>query len=282
MLFTGDVNPANEVTASLFSERHLCLPPSAADVYFPVLQGLLREYAIDVYVPLIDAEVAQATALRTTLPTIIACNSQEFCEAAIAKSRYSQWLDIAGIAVPAPLTYDELRNIEHVVAKRDGGFGGRATQIVESADAAHHLLQNGWTLYPYIDGEEYTVDCFPLDGDVATSVRQRLEVKSGVCTKARIVRDDVLAELALHLCQRFSLTEPFCFQTRKAEGLHYLIDINPRLGAGTAMSALNGMDFFAAHLARLSERSPLEFLQPRFAECVVTRQYGEYLMSASP
>lgn len=169
-----------------------------------------------------------------------------------------------------------------MVAKRDGGFGGRSTRFLENVGKAEQLMQEGWSLYPHIDGTEFTVDCFPLGSQVITSIRQRLEVKSGVCTKARIARDETLAELALHLCRRFTLTEPFCFQTRKAAGLHHLIDINPRLGAGTAMSALNGMDFFAAHLAQLLGREPQEFLRPHFSECVVTRQYGEYLMSATP
>lgn len=281
-LFTGDINPVEEVTASLFAERHLQLLPSAAGNYFPTLQRLLGEHAIDVYIPLIDAEVMQAAELRDELPAYVACNSPEFCRTAIVKSRYGEWLDVGSVAALGPLAHGELREGMRVVAKRDGGFGGRATRIVENIDEAERLLQGGWTLYPYIAGEEYTVDCFPLDGEVATSVRQRLEIKSGVCTKARIIRDDVLAELAWYLCQRFALTEPFCFQTRRAGGQHYLIDINPRLGAGTAMSALNGMDFFAAHLARLSRRDPRDFLRQRFGQCVVTRQYAEYLMSATP
>lgn len=281
-LLTGDIHPKEQVTASLFAERHLRLPPSTEADYFPVLLSLLREWSVDVYIPLIDAEVVQAATQRATLPVIVACNNSEFCAAASAKSLYGQWLDVPSATAPMPLASNEVHDGVRIIAKRDGGFGGRATRIVEAADEAIRLLRDGWTVYPYIDGEEFTVDCFPLDGQVMTSIRQRLEVKSGVCTKARIGKDDALAELATHLCKRFALTEPFCFQTRRAGGLHHLIDINPRLGAGTAMSALNGMDFFAAHLARLSGRDPREFLHPRFEQCVVARQYGDYLMSATP
>ncbi|WP_202758966.1 ATP-grasp domain-containing protein [Delftia acidovorans] len=280
-LFTGDVNSAEEVTASLYAERHFVLPPSAADDYLHTVEGLLRQWAIDAYIPLIDSEVTQASILRDMLLARIACNGRDFSEAATAKSRYGEWLEVEGATALRPLARADVRDGVRLVAKRDGGFGGRATQIVESAQVAGALLQDGWSLYPYIEGDEFTVDCFPLNGRAVTSVRQRLEIKSGVCTKARIFHDETLASLALYLCQRFALTEPFCFQTRKADGLHYLIDINPRLGAGTAMSALNGTDFFAAHLACLSGRSPMEFLRPRFAECVVTRQYSEYLMNAS-
>lgn len=94
------------------------------------------------------------------------------------------------------------------------------------------------------------------------------------------MRDPLLDRLATFLVERFSLSEPFCFQTRLSAGVHYLIDVNPRLGAGSAMSAMAGTDFFAAHLAALVGEDPQRHLQPRFRECIVTRQYTEYLMDA--
>lgn len=281
-LWTGDIHPAGHVTASLYAQQHVQLPPSADADYFPFLERLLREQRIDVYLPLIDSEVAGATEHRDSLAARIASNSMAFCQAAIAKSRYGDWLPhVDGAHALLPLAPEELED-GPLVAKRDGGFGGRATRMVDTAAQAHALLAEGWFLYRFVEGEEYTVDCFPLDGDVLVSVRQRLETRAGVCVKARIVREQPLHELARAMGRHFALTEPFCFQTRRNGGSHYVIDINPRLGAGTAMSALNGMDFFAAHLARICGQDPARFLVPRFAECVVTRQYGDYLMSASP
>lgn len=282
-LLTGDIHPAEQVTASLFAERHLILPPTSEEIYFSKLHELLCDWSVDIYIPLIDTEVAQAAIAieRHVLPVTAACNSAGFCQAATAKSSYDQWFNAAGVSTLKPLSHGEIRNHARVVAKRDGGFGGRATRIVEAADEIDGLLQENWSMYPYIEGDEFTVDCFPLGDQVMTSIRQRLEVKSGVCTKARIGKEDVLTEWALHVCRSFALNHPFCFQTRKADGIHYLIDINPRLGAGTTMSALNGMDFFAAHLAYLSGQEPRQFLRPRFDQCVVTRQYCDYLMSAT-
>jgi predicted ATP-grasp superfamily ATP-dependent carboligase len=279
-LFTADTNPAELVSASLFSRQHLVLPGSDSADYFERLESALQAHAIDAYVPLIDSEVAAAAARRGQLSARVACNGVDFCSAALAKSRYDDWLDVDGVLTPRLLEAHALPASGRVVAKRDGGFGGRATRVLDDAGQAAPFLLEGWSFYEHIDGSEFTVDCFPWDGHVLTSVRQRLEVKSGVCSKARIVRDPVLDKLATFFVARFSLSEPFCFQTRLAGGVHYLIDINPRLGAGTAMSALNGTDFFAAHLAVLSGEDPQRFLRPRFRECVVTRQYTEYLMDA--
>ncbi|MCO7546963.1 ATP-grasp domain-containing protein [Stutzerimonas nitrititolerans] len=279
-LFTADTSPAELVSASLFSRRHLVLPPSNAADYFGLLESVLLAHALDVYIPLIDLEVSAAAARREQLSARVACNGLDFCNAALAKSCYGDWLDVDGVRVPQLVRDEALQASGRIVAKRDGGFGGRATRVLDGPHQVAHYREEGWELYEYIDGDEFTVDCFPLTGSVLTSVRQRLEVKSGVCSKARILRDPLLDRLAAFLVERFALSEPFCFQTRRAQGVHYLIDINPRLGAGSAMSALNGTDFFAAHLAALVGEDPGEHLRPRFRECVVTRQYTEYLMDA--
>ncbi len=279
-LFTADTNPAELVSASLFSRRHLVLPSSDEAEYFPLLGAALMANGVDVYIPLIDAEVRAAAARREQLSARVACNGLDFCNAALAKSRYGEWLEVDGVRTPRRLQAQNLQAEGRVVAKRDGGFGGRATRLLEAGDMPSRQDWTGWDFYEYIDGEEFTVDCYPLPGATVTSVRQRLEVKSGVCSKARIVRDSMLERLADFLVERFALSEPFCFQTRRAQGVHYLIDINPRLGAGSAMSALNGTDFFAAHLAALVGHDPLDYLRPRFRECIVTRQYTEYLMDA--
>ncbi|MCD1607978.1 ATP-grasp domain-containing protein [Stutzerimonas kunmingensis] len=277
-LFTADTSPAELVSASLFSRRHLVLPPSESADYFDLLESALLTHVVDVYIPLIDHEVSGAAARRGQLSARVACNGLDFCSAALAKSRYGDWLDVDDVRTPRLLRGEALQMSGRIVAKRDGSFGGRATRLLEDVSQVSHYVREGWDIYEHIDGEEFTVDCFPLEGRVLTSVRQRLEVKSGVCSKARILHDSLLDRLAAFLVERFSLSEPFCFQTRQAQGVHYLIDINPRLGAGSAMSALNGTDFFAAHLAALVGEDPGEYLRPRFSECIVTRQYTEYLM----
>lgn len=280
-LYTADTNPAELVTASLFSTQHLVMPSSTADNYSDALDYALRAHRVDVYLPLIDSEVAAAASRRGELSAKLACNSADFCAAALAKSSYGAWLDVDGARVPQRLCGESLQSTARLVAKRDGGFGGRATRLLDDVNLAAQYALEGWDLYEYIEGDEFTVDCFPLAGQVITSVRQRLEVKAGVCSKARILCDPLLDRLAAFLVERFSLTEPFCFQTRRAKGCHYLIDINPRLGAGSAISAMNGTDFFSAHLAALTNADPSVYLQRRFRECSVTRQYTEYLMDCS-
>ncbi|WP_286784720.1 MULTISPECIES: ATP-grasp domain-containing protein [Pseudomonas] len=281
VLFTGDINVAEQVTASVFADEHIVLPRFDENGFLDSVENQIRSNAIDSYIPLIDGEVVLAAEAANRLTVRVASNGLAFCRAAIAKSRYAELIGDVPMSVPKKLEVTALPGLSRFIAKKDGGFGGRATQILSFEAFESGDFDEKWHFYEYVEGPEYTVDCFPARGEVFTSVRQRLEVKSGVCTKARILDEPPLSAFAQHLVEYFSLSHPFCFQTRCHEGRHYLIDINPRLGAGTAMSAANGMDFFSAHLAQLMGDDPLRYLSPLHAECIVTRQYTEYLMSGS-
>ena len=177
---------------------------------------------------------------------------------------------------PKKISLSNLESNKHYMVKEDGGFGGRGSKVLQGLDI--NECPAGKAIYEYITGIEYTVDCFPCNHDVFTSVRQRLEVKNGVCTKALIVKDMALNNISLEISEKFKLKHPFCFQVIVNDDGCYLIDVNPRLGAGSAMSAVNGMDFFSAHLALLIGEDPIKYLKCYNDSCIVTRQYSNYLM----
>ena len=113
-------------------------------------------------------------------------------------------------------------------------------------------------------------DCAP--------VRERVETKSGVCTKARIAPNPTMQDMAERLARGYGLRTPFCFQAMSDGAARLAVtDINPRLGAGTLMSAANGGDFFGAHLASVFGMPVGDRLQRHHERCSVTRQYVELL-----
>ena len=87
-----------------------------------------------------------------------------------------------------------------------------------------------------------------------------------------------MRNLALKLVNYFDLKYPFCFQVIKKDDDYYLVDLNPRLGAGTAMGSITGKDYFSAHIALVLNLDMDKFLIENIYNCVVTRQYSNYLM----
>lgn len=278
-LITADTNPKKLTTSSLFADEHILLSPFKENEYLSVINSLIDKYKIDFYIPIIDTEICFVSQNIDDIPCNVIVNSAGFCQAAVNKSEYDSLLENSVLKMPRKIEYDEYRHSKKAVAKKDKSFGGHAV-LIKNNQKEYNDLDGAWHFYEYIDGSEFTVDCFPIkdiSSKVITSVRQRIEIKSGVCTKAKITNDDILAQFASELANKYDLTHPFCFQTRFNHE-HYLIDINPRLGAGSLMSAMNGLDFFSAHIASLIGDDPLIYLKPMYKECIVTRQYADYLM----
>jgi len=58
-----------------------------------------------------------------------------------------------------------------------------------------------------------------------------------------------------------------------------IVDVNPRVGSGTRMSAAVGSDFAAANLGDFWGEEVERWLRPLVGEHVVVRQYQDYVTS---
>jgi hypothetical protein len=90
--------------------------------------------------------------------------------------------------------------------------------------------------------------------------------------------DKKLEGIAFTLADKLNLCA-FCFQVMKYKGEWAVTDINPRLGAGTGMSFVTGMDFFSAMFAILWDEDPSRYFRPLTKEIYVTRQYSDFIMN---
>lgn len=284
-LVTADTNDAPWCSAAQLAARHVTWPLfEEGDAYLARLQALIVAEGITHYLPIIDPEIDFAARRRAEIPATVVAPPAQFTALALAKDRYAAALAEVGIDSPrtldAPAARARLAAGGLVYAKRPGGFGGRGTWAVQTATQID-TLPAGSFLQEGLPGPEFTADCFPLGGDdVFVSVRERIETKSGVCTKARIAPHAGVQAIAHRLVSGLALQAPFCFQAMADGDRLAVTDLNPRLGAGTAMSAANGSDFYAAHLTQLFGGSWRDHLQRHHEHCAVTRQYVDILSPA--
>jgi hypothetical protein len=273
-LYTADTNPGELVTSALYAEKHFQTKSIYEGEFYTELAKVIEQNKINYYIPLIDEEIVKSSN-HPLLKDKVAANSVLFCNSCIEKDRYSKSFEVEGISFPRLIERTEVVGFKNYIAKSNGGFGGRGTKKINGSEI--DTLGNEFVVYEHVSGNEYTVDCFPLNDSVITSIRMRIEVKNGVCTKAKIIRNEVLENVAELICQKYKLSHPFCFQVIEQGDKFYLIDFNPRLGAGSAMSAINGLDFFSAHIAKILGEDIKKYLNRHHESCIVTRQYANYL-----
>lgn len=284
-----DVNPGHLVTASLLADSFVQVPPSGSPEFEQELLKIIRHQDVDTYLPLIDKEIETAARLRaeSRIPTNIQVLAPGL-EAAVVcldKFRTAQWLEENSL--PTPLTVLASADIrplgKRFFLKPREGFGSKGARMAtpEAVEAMDASDRQRWVAQALCYGPEVTVDAF-FDPDrnlTRTVCRERVETKSGVCTKARLFFDKCLDEIAATISSRLPLFGTFCFQAMRYHDRWCVIDINARPGGGTAMSAASGIDFFGAAFARAWGIDPRPAIPALQRPVFVTRQYSEYVMS---
>ena len=219
------------------------------------------------------------------------CVDDRYLSLATDKLYLQQVLRNIGVSTPEVFTIQDVENKnapECLFIKPRNGFGSHgARHITRNAILAMKQDQlQDFIVQEVCSSPEVTVDVFfdkSLD-DCAVVCRERIEIKSGVCTKARLFADANLKAIARLIGLTLEKRGSFCFQVMRAKDKWVVTDLNLRPGAGTALSCAIGADFFSAlHATRCGERG-IDMIDTSLIEtgdCFVTRQYIEYVTSVS-
>jgi carbamoylphosphate synthase large subunit len=282
-IISVDTNSSNLVTTSLLSDIFLKIPSFETENFEDIITKILVEQKIDTYIPFIDNEIYKVAVLfeKKLISNNIFLQLKDPSVAFLCMDKYQSynWLKTNGY--PTPDTFliknsNEFR-VGYILKPRLG-YGSKIQTI--RTDCNFHIenfddvIMQRQCYFPEITIDVHYSKKFDFFAYVC---RERIETKSGVCTKARIFKEPVLGEIALSLAKKLDLSS-FCFQMMTLNNEYVITDINPRLGAGTAMSGAVGLEFYAAMFATLWGENPEKYFQKFSEEKYVTRQYSEFIM----
>ncbi len=282
-----DINPRHLVTAGLLGDEFIQCP-LANSVEFPaVLEAIIRQHEVDTWLPLLPEEIILACKLRQDsivgekckliLPggdTAVVCSDKWMLAVALRQRD----IPTPGTALAsAPIDKDLL------FLKPRIATGAKGARTVARSQVARFVsdVPDSWIVQEICTGPEVTIDAFhnPVSGELISTARERLEVKLGVSTKARLFRDPALHQLTERLVKTLKLDGSFCYQVMKLHGEWAVTDVNPRPGGASAMCSAVGQDFFAATFAYHWGEDCARFFRKLDRERFVTRQYAEFLMA---
>lgn len=278
-----DTNPAYLVSASLLSDIFIQIIPVNMNDFGDVISKIVNNHNIDTYVPFIDEEICKVALLyeNEVIKKDIFLQVKDSSVALTCTDKFKTFNWLKNNDFPTPDTYivenkDQLR--EGLILKPRTGFGSNIQKIKKDNNFQIHNYNNV-IMQELCNLPEITIDVhYSGKFDFFVYVcRERIETKGGVCTKARIFREPVLGEMALSLAKKLNLSN-FCFQVMTLKDEYVITDINPRLGAGTAMSGAVGLDFHAAMFANLWGENPEKYFLKFSEEKYVTRQFCEFVM----
>ena len=284
----ADTNPPHLVAAARLADHVVQVPPVADPGFAEVVAGCVAGHGVDIYAPVLDEEILVAAQLREggLLPagTVVCAPSVDVAETCLDKLRMAEWLESRGFVTPATVPVeDAVWKGEPLFAKERRGVGSRGARAIDTEAELESCRGNPeLVVQERCRPPEVTLDCYRSadDGPSGVVCRERIEVKAGVCTKARVFVDDELTGLGHLVGRELPLTGGYCLQVMRSEpgGDWSITDVNPRIGAGTPLSAAVGFDPGAAMIAAAMGLDPGPYLRGPEREHHVLRTYEEWVV----
>ena len=295
-LVITDINPRELVAAATIADAFFRVPPVNDPSYTETMYGLLKREGVDAIIPLIPWEQAY-----------FAQDRKEFAELGITSASplmrterllndkqslydFCRKNDIPAVPVYRPEEgFVPEERAGYVIKKKDG-FGSMGLRFVSGRElmVQPDLIDlNDAVLQPDLRGrgdlpgqiQEVTVEGYCDGQSVRSFVRQRLEAKSGVCTKAAFPHLPELQRRVEQFAGLCVFPPAFNIQFAKCDGEWLAMDVNLRIAAGGGLSEAAGFQLSRALVAHLlGYPVPEEWLTPDPTVKHVLRVYQEVVV----
>jgi carbamoylphosphate synthase large subunit len=274
------------VTTSLLGDKFFKVPCASDPSFELAIVNILLHENINTYIPILNDEIILGAKLSQddrfrhidiwSSDTHAACTDKKFADG---------WLRSIGVRTPKMISAEQAISDNHTwFSKPRSGLGSRAARPITSHQVVELRREelSELIIQEKCEGPEVTIDSF---WDSSTNsgyayCRERIEVKAGVCTKARLFYEPELAECATKIGVALKQRGAICFQAMRSHDSWVVTDLNLRPGAGTAMTCAAGYDVLSAAFACRSGEDYSRFVRPMGVEeqVYITRQYSEFVM----
>jgi len=147
------------------------------------------------------------------------------------------------------------RNHKKVIIKPKIGRGSKNIMIIKDPNIIREFRKNNnYLIQEFIDGKEYTVDCFfKRDGSMHQSVSRERVIKKNVSIVGKIVKDKKIDSIVLKISKILKFVGSINFQFIKKNKKYYLIEINPRISGSIIFSIKSSFDIVKLHLNHINK-----------------------------
>ena len=238
---------------------------ASEDNYIDEILNLIKKYQVNVIVPTGEHDLQKLAENRQNIEQLgckIFISDKETIDICQDKFKFYQSLKHTELPLPTTISKD-------MILKPRRGSGSRGIQLIKLEDC---IIQN------YLSGKEYTVDVFcDMSSNIINHIiRERVTTKAGISTKSKVLFDKKISSVVRQMVQHLSIKGPACIQLRENEdGEPYIIECNPRLGGGTYVSALAGVNYADIYINMFLNKPNLR-QSPK--EITVTRHFEEIIV----
>ena len=239
------------------ADRSYVVPFSVEDDYWKEVLKVIRKEKIDVIIPTGDADIVHFSKNKNVLNKMgvtVFMSDYETIKVCQNKLLFYKHLVKNGLENLLPKTSTDCREIDlPILCKPKRGSGSRGIELWETESQIKELdkvenlhYSSDYIFQEYLPGTEYTIDVLcDLEGKVLSVIpRKRLQIKAGISSKGKIIRDKRIEDNCRTLCNKVNIKGPVCIQMKEdINGIPKFVEINPRVGGGTYFTTLAGVNF---------------------------------------
>src|SRR5271169_3867462 len=289
-----DTNPRERVTASLLSDAFVQVLPARSPEFVDALARLAEAYPCSSYLPMHDEEIEVAARLASEgdLPPGLDLIAPPYEVVRLCNDKWHMhhWLQAHGLPTPdTALASPEAIGAVGLPAilKPRIGNASQGVRLVREESELAGLDPEHWLLQELLDGPVHYADALLSwrTGAFFCACRVNLSGARDYTTVRgtfRLYDDPALAACVERIARGLPLFGAFNINAMRSSACGLcIIDVNPRVGLGTRMSAAVGADIAAANLADYWGDPTGGMLKPVVGEYIVAREYVEYITYAS-
>lgn len=240
--------------ALYFADKISILPKISSPKYIDAIIEVCSLYDIALVVPTIDTDLMLLSKNKKKIESLtkakVLISNEEVVKICRDKINTQKYLEANGFKVPHMYTPNELNSSSKLtyplfIKPKDGSSSINAFKVnsKNELDTYKKLIKNP-IVQDFIEGDEYTVDCFlDFDSNIITIVpRLRIATRSGEISKGKIIKDREIINEVKRLLELLRPIGPITVQCMKTKWGIEFIEINPRFGGGAPMSIASGAD----------------------------------------
>ena len=281
-IVTTDSNP---LSAGFYLADHYYVLPRIDDVNFMnKANEIIVKEKIDLIFPTSGFDIIPYSKHKIKLEKNgTTCFFSDYETIELCNNKYNFYVKIKG-KFPIPnftLSYDEV-NEYPVFVKPVKGKGSRNIYLCNSKGELDYILNkySDMLLCEYLPGKEYTIDVLSdMNGvPICAIPRERIETKDGISFKGKVEKNNQMQEICMSLAGYIGIKGPSCMQMKQDKnGEFKFVEVNPRMGGGTIMATLAGVNI-PNLILKLYNGIKIEPADTDFNEIIVLRYYEEIIL----
>lgn len=277
-----DIHPNYLIPSIHFLNQFYQVPKHSSSHYYLHILKIIKKEKINIVLPIFDADQILFYPENEDLKKLnVISLGTPFETLKIYKNKNTMFdfLKNYSFKIPKILQKENLNLNQNYFIKPIDGFGSKNTQVLKGKEILKLNTQN-YIIQELLLKPEITLECFYYNKQIKTIARERIEVKSGVCVKAKVFYHFDLEKIALKLAQ--TIQTPFYFnlqfmQNKQKEWI--LTDINLRFAAGMSLSHKVGWNaVLALHCILLNQKEKvLKCFPNKILPTFVVRYYEDVI-----